>query len=192
MRFRSAPFKALLLVSAALALAGCEAEPDEAYESTPWVVISVSEDQRVLTLTYESGGCAHGARAETTESATSVSITVQQLQPTDGRVCAAILGFPRLRVQLRQPLAGRMLHGQARHLASSPRHNYRHGGARLIPLVPRLAGLNAGDALSSLRIQQVRVRRPYPPAAATVIGAAPGPGEVVPRAGLRLVTDSRR
>ncbi|MEA2440202.1 MAG: hypothetical protein QOH76_1626, partial [Thermoleophilaceae bacterium] len=98
MPFRSALLRALSLGSAALAVVGCEADPNDAYESTPWVVIGVSENQRVLILAYESGGCAHGARVETTESETSVSITVQQLQPTDGRACAFILRFPSLRV----------------------------------------------------------------------------------------------
>jgi hypothetical protein len=121
------------------------------YEDEPWVVLSVSADGRVLHLQAVGGGCGTDPRTIATETASAVTVHVQQRVAVDAAVgCPAVARIDELRVRLSAPIAGRALIGQSlREAQLRPEQGLR---------VPRVVGLRAEDAAFALRAQGVRVR----------------------------------
>ena len=131
---------------AALALASVDT-PDR-WQEEPWVALSTSADERVVHV-QGRGGCGDDPRATVTETATTVTIRVQQRLSGDAG-CPAMARIDELQVRLSGPLDGRALIGQTLREAVV--------GLDGPPAVPHVVGMRAEDARFALRAQGFRVR----------------------------------
>jgi len=136
----------------------CRVEPVPA----AWGLVEVGRDLQTLTLFYDSGGCLQGnGRATVVETASRIHISVEQdkvvaLDTPDGEFgCTREILWPRLRVRLDGPVAGRKIRGGP----TSRSNDWVPTDKRGFPLVPRVLDLAASDAVDLLRRQRFKVRR---------------------------------
>jgi hypothetical protein len=125
---------------------------------TPWQLGEVGIDLRVLTLSFESGGCWRGGPdAVVTETKSDIRIAVYQdrivaADLPDGRLpCADDVEEGVMSIRLASTVDGRRIRGGP---------VLRRGGAEIDRAgVPRVLDLNGDDAIRALRLQGYRVRR---------------------------------
>lgn len=103
----TASTRALIAVTVAAALLG--ACTSRGTTEVPWQLMAVSADGRVLTLDATRGACGGKAFANTSETATTV--TVRVLQHTTGSTCSKVGIRQAMTVRLRGPLGTRVLRG---------------------------------------------------------------------------------
>jgi hypothetical protein len=143
--------KPLLLIPivplAALALASVDTA--DRWQEEPWVALSTSADERVVHIQGRGGGCGNDPRATLSETATTVTIRVQQ-RLTGAAGCPAMARIDDLHVRLSAPLDGRALIGQTLRDAAV--------GLDGPPAVPHVVGMRAEDARFTLRAQGFRAR----------------------------------
>ena len=113
------------------------------------MALSTSADERVVHIQGLGGGCGDDPRATVIETATTVTIRVQQ-RLTGAAGCPAMARIDDLHVRLSAPLDGRALIGQTLRDAAV--------GLDGPPAAPHVVGMRAEDARFALRAQGFRVR----------------------------------
>ncbi len=117
-------------------------------QQTPFEVLAVSADLRILTVGYLTGPCWRDRGLGLDEGPRTIRLTVVQ---TAVEGCAAPATYDRLNLRLRRRVAGRRITGSPR--ISGSVEELRRSTA------PRVIDLAADDAERALAVQGLRARR---------------------------------
>jgi hypothetical protein len=151
-----------------------------------WTLLEVGPRRDVLLLAYKSGGCLVGnGRVRVREQRSRVRVWVTQDEAVGpDQLCHDVLGTPRLRARLHDPIGGRRIVGGPRFHSDLLYARVRDDNGDAVVLVPRVVGLNSQDAVALLRRQGFNARVA---GLGAVVGQKPRPGQPAPDGAVDLI-----